>query len=231
MVIRQEFMIAGIPAIAWGDSTDKVYISVHGQNGHKEEAEFLSEIVCAQGWQVLSFDLPEHGVRGAESNLFNPWTVVPELQKIMEYAKTKWSTRAIYGNSIGAWFSMQAFKDEVFVKCLFVSPILDMQRLIEGMMGWAGVTIEQLKKKKTIKTAFGQTLSWEYLLYAQNNAISRWQSPTHILYADKDNLTERCVVDEFVKRFNCHLTVMDGEHWLHTPQQLEFLAEWVRDNC
>ena len=35
------------------------------------------------------------------------------------------------------------------------------------------------------------------------------------------------VLDDFVRRFGCGLTVMeDGEHWFHTPEQLDFLREW-----
>lgn len=45
-----------------------------------------------------------------------------------------------------------------------------------------------------------------------------------MLYGSKDNLTEHDVVDKFVKRFNCNLTVMEnGEHWFYTGEQLAVL--------
>ena len=50
--------IGKIPAILWGNPSDKVYLYVHGKAGCKEEAEILAQIVCMRGWQVIRFDLP-----------------------------------------------------------------------------------------------------------------------------------------------------------------------------
>lgn len=55
-----------------------------------------------------------------------------------------------------------------------------------------------------------------------------WPSPTSILYAEKDNLTSRQEVDDFIRCFPCDLTVLKGgEHWFHTPEQLEILRQWT----
>ena len=80
--------IKNIPAIIWGDKSPKVYLYIHGQGGDKEEAEVFASIANRYGWQVLSIDLPEHGERKEERDLFNPWTIVPELLTVMQYAKT-----------------------------------------------------------------------------------------------------------------------------------------------
>ena len=41
-------------------------------------------------------------------------------------------------------------------------------------------------------------------------------------------MTERSTAEEFVCRFHCEMTVMpNGEHWFHTPEQLEFLKQWT----
>ncbi len=221
--------IGRIPAILWGKPSEKVYLYVHGKAGCKEEAEILAQIVCMQGWQVISFDLPEHGQRKRERNAFNPWMVVPEIKAIYQYAKENWSRICLYANSLGAWFSMLGLAEEALEKCLFVSPVLDMQRLIENMMGWANVTLERLEREQEIATDFGEVLSWEYYAYAKKHLVGRWDSPTEILYAGKDNLVERETVDDFVRRFHYGLTVMeDGEHWFHTAEQLEFLCGWIR---
>ena len=114
-------------------------------------------------------------------------------------------------------------------KSLFVSPILDMEKLIRDMMGWAGVTQEQLLEAGEIPTAFGETLSWEYLTYAAENQITKWDSPTAILYAGQDHLTARETVEEFARRFGCSVTVMEnGEHWFHTEEQLAVLDTWLQ---
>ncbi len=223
--------IGKIPAVLWGEPAEKLYIFVHGLHGCKEEAEAFSKIVCRRGWQVLSPDLPRHGERRDEAEAFTPWDVVPELRSVLGYAKSGWHTTAVFANSIGAWFSLLAFAEESLERCLFVSPILDMNRMIQDMMRQAGVTEAQLEREQTIPTASGQTLSWEYLTYVRNHPVTAWKNPTWILYAENDALTGFRVVDEFSRRFCCHLTIMkDGEHWFHTPRQLEVLHSWIQEN-
>ena len=229
---QEKMLIEGIPAIIYNEKSDKVYLFIHGQNGNKEEAANLAEIASEKGWQVLSIDLPEHGERKDEKDRFYPWIIVPELQQIWSYMDTRWKRIALMANSIGAWFGMLAFDSEDIEKCLFVSPIVDMEHLILNMMGWAGVTEEELEAKKTIPTDFGQTLSWEYLLYTKQYQIEKWESETKVLYGGRDNLTERQVIDGFVKRFHSDLTVMEnGEHWFHTEEQLAILYDWLKKNC
>lgn len=221
------FQIGHIPAALYGKESDQVYLFVHGKCGCKEEAKNFAEITCPRGWQVLGIDLPEHGSRKGEADAFDPWHVVPELQSVMAYAKANWSCIALRATSIGAWFSMLAFQGERLDNCLFVSPVLDMEQLIVRMMQWANVTEEALQARKIIETSFGETLSWEYFQYAKAHPIENWPSPTAILYAGKDNLTPRQEVNAFTERFHCDLTVMeDGEHWFHTPEQLEGLRRW-----
>jgi len=229
---QERTLIAGIPSMIYGEISNKVYLFVHGQSGNKEEAESFAKIVSENGWQVLSIDLPEHGERKNETGRFYPWIIVPELQKIWIYMNSRWERMALRATSIGAWFSMLAFQDKRIEMSLFVSPILDMEHLIENMMQWAGVTKDELEVKKIILTDFEQTLSWEYYLYAKQNPILKWDSNTKVLYGSKDNLTERYIVDSFVERFRCELTVMEnGEHWFHNKDQLAILNRWEQQNC
>ena len=137
---------------------------------------------------------------------------------------------ACRANSIGAYFSMLSFAGESISQSLFVSPILDMEKLIGNMMLWAGIAEERLEKEGVIPTDFGETLSWEYLSYVRNHRITDWSIPTSILYGTADNLTERETVNAFTAEFGCELTIMDGgEHWFHTTEQLEVLAQWEKD--
>ena len=217
-----------IPAVLYGDSSEKLFLYIHGKMGCKEEAACFAEIVCPKGYQVLSIDLPGHGERADEMERFVPWEVVPELQAVYGFARQRWETISLYANSIGAYFSLLAYREAKPEKSLFVSPILDMEKLIRDMMGWAGVTREQLKAAGEIPTAFGETLSWKYLTYATENRITKWNSPTAILYAGQDHLTARQTVDDFAQRFGCAVTVMEnGEHWFHTEQQLAVLYAWL----
>lgn len=228
---KQNVNIENIPAIIYGDTSDKIYLFIHGKCGYKEEAEEFAQIVTPKGYQVLSIDLPEHGERKQEKNTFDPWHVKPELQSVMAYMKTKWKHISLRANSIGAWFCMLSFGDIDIKKCLFVSPILDMNKLISDMMVWANVSAEQLMQEQEIPTEFGETLSWKYLMYVRENPIKEWNSPTAILYAQKDNMTDKATVDSFVQKHKCKLEVMvDGEHWFHTPKQLAVLRQWEIKN-
>lgn len=226
---EKHITVQEIPAVLYGDSSEKLFLFIHGKMGCKEEAARFAEIVCPKGYQVLSIDLPGHGERTAVMERFVPWEVVPELQAVYEFARQHWKKISLYANSIGAYFSLLALQDVKLEKSLFVSPILDMEKLIRDMMGWAGVTQEQLKAAGEIPTAFGETLSWKYLTYAIENRITKWNSPTAILYAGQDHLTARQTVDDFAQRFGCAVTVMEnGEHWFHTEEQLAVLDAWLQ---
>jgi alpha-beta hydrolase superfamily lysophospholipase len=119
---KKYFQIQGIPAILWGSRSNKVYLYIHGQAGHKEEAEAFARIACRYAWQVLSIDLPEHGERKGEANSFDPWHVVPELLQIMDYIKGRWTQISLFANSIGAWFGMLSFENEPLEKKPFYFP-------------------------------------------------------------------------------------------------------------
>ena len=55
--------INNIPAIIWGEESDKVYLFVHGKMSSKEAAEQFAGIAEEKGYQTVSFDLPQHGER------------------------------------------------------------------------------------------------------------------------------------------------------------------------
>ena len=97
-----------------------------------------------RGWQVLSFDLPDHGDRKGENtagkakNRCTVFDGMRDLAIVLAYAKAKWRRLALFGCSIGAYFSLMAFQEETFEKCLFQSPVVDMPHLIGKMFVWFG---------------------------------------------------------------------------------------------
>lgn len=225
------YQIGSIPAVLYGAPSKKGYLFLHGQGGNKEEAAAFAEIAVPAGYQVLGIDLPQHGERAPMASGFDPWTVVPELQAVLSERKAHWEKIALRANSIGAYFSMLAFSGETLEKALFVSPIVDMERLILDMMGWAGVTEEELQAKSEISTNFGQTLSWSYLCWVRQHPLDGWKTPTSILYAGHDNLTSRQTVTAFVAAHKAELTIYEeGEHWFHTPDQCTCLSTWEQKN-
>ena len=228
---EQNIQIGRIPAVVYGTGSENVWLFIHGKQGCKEEGASFAETACANGWQVISIDLPEHGERRGGAEELVPWTVVPELRSVMEYIRKRWRRTALRATSIGAWFALLAFGDAPPEQALLVSPVLDMEALIRRMMDWAGVTEAELEARRTIPTAFGETLSWDYWQYVRAHPIQSWDCPTAILYAVGDALTERETLEDFAARFGCALTVYEeGEHWFHTPEQLDVLRRWTLTN-
>ncbi len=222
-----------IPAVLYGEKSDKVYLYLHGKHGCKEEAAALAPLLCGAGWQILAIDLPEHGARKDDPDDTRecfPWTVIPEWKAVVSWLEARYSRVALLAVSMSAWFVMRTFRDKAFDHALFVSPIVDMRLVIEDMMARAGVTASDLGWKQFIKTDFGETLIWDYYAYAAYQPINRWDTATEILYADGDNLQPRETVDAFAARFGCHVTVIPGQHWipLDSPALQEWLAEKMR---
>lgn len=134
----------------------------------------------------------------------------------------------LIANSIGAYFAMCARLDSRIERAYFISPVVDMERLIRGMMQAAGVTEQDLRAQGEIQTSFGETLSWVYLQYAKAHALG-WAAPTAILYGENDALTALGTMTAFAHRIHAPLTVMPGgAHWFHTPEQMAFLDAWLR---
>lgn len=190
---------------------------IHGQGGNAKEAEHYKPL------------FPECDVYGLDYRTFTPWETSVEIREEIAALKKKYKSIILIANSIGAFFSMNAGIDVDISRAYFVSPIVDMEKLIRDMMCRANVTEEELQMKRSIETAFGQTLSWEYLSYVKKSRIC-WQVKTDILYGSADHLTSMETMIEFAKKHEADLTVMEGgEHWFHTSQQMEFLDQWIRE--
>jgi hypothetical protein len=229
--MKEQIIIESIPSIIWGKPSNNVYIFVHGNNSQKEEAESFADIAIKKGYQVISFDLPEHGERRDNTYKCTVQNGVYDLKIIGKFARDHWKKISLYACSIGSYFSMLAYKDLPLSNCLFLSPILDMEIFIKNIMKWSKVDEDMLKERQEIPTSFGETLSWEYYSYVKAHPVRKWTTPTYILYGTNDKLTERDTVDKFINRFKCSLEVFPGgDHYFHSKEQLEILMKWIERN-
>ncbi len=232
-MLKHEFLIEGIPSVLWGEASDKLFIAVHGNMSNKADTviEIFAEEALTRGYQVLSFDLPEHGERKAEPYACSVQNCVHDLGIIMDYAKIISDDISLFACSMGAYFSLLTYGGDSLGHCLFLSPVLDMERLIRNMMAWNDVTEERLESEKDIPIPNGPTLSWEYFSYVKAHPIERWNKQTVILYGAKDNITEKEVVTSFCLKFGCNLTVLEnGEHFFCNSEQLSFYRKWLAEN-
>ena len=154
-----------------------------------------------------------------------PWEAKSEFQKYFADISLKYDGILLIANSIGAYFLLISLSG-IIEKAMFISPIVDMEKLILDMMQKANVSEKELSLKKVINTSFGASLSWEYLSYVRNNPIT-WNIPSSILCGKSDNITSLKTIRNFAGKINADLTVMEnGEHWFHTEEQMLFPDNW-----
>lgn len=193
----------------------RLVIYVHGKGGSAEEAKHYQPLFAES--DVIGFDYKSQ----------NPWEAKSEFSQFFDLHSKGYDSVVLIANSIGAFFSMNALAEKKISQALFISPIVDMEKLIMDMMMWSNVKESDLQSKKEIATEFGERLSWEYLCYVRQHPI-KWNIPTCILYGSNDNLTSGETISEFSNRINADLTVMDnGEHWFHTDEQMKFLDDLI----
>ena len=124
---------------------------------------------------------------------------------------------------------MNADIEKYLQKAYFISPIVDMEKIIKNLMEINKISEEDLQREGTIQIPFGEKLSWEYLKYVRENPL-KWNVPTKILYGEKDNLTTLETIKNFADKHNAEVTIMEnGEHWFHTEEQIKFLNAWIKN--
>ena len=222
--------IAGIPALVWGKASDKVYLCVHGKLSCKESAEGIAEIAAARGYQTISFDLPAHGERQTEDRRCDIWNGIHDLTLVADDVFRRWKQVSLYACSLGAYFSLHAYADRPFEKCLFQSPILDMEYLIRQMFRWFDISEERLAQETEINTPI-DLMTWDYYQYVLAHPVKKWQIPTEILYGGKDDLQSLAVMQEFSRKFGCNLTLSENSrHPFMEEADLPIVQQWLHDH-
>lgn len=195
---------------------EETFIYIHGKSGSAEEATHYLSL------------FPNITVFGFDYSSQTPWEAKEEFSSYYDTLSDEYHSITVIANSIGAYFTMCALSNRQINRAFFISPVVDMERLITDMMGSVNVTEEELQTEGTIQTSFGEELSWEYLSYVRSHPVT-WNVPTDILYGSKDNLTSIDTITAFTKAHHASLTVMeDGEHWFHTEEQMRFLDDWIK---
>ena len=197
---------------------NSLIVYIHGKGGSAAECEHYRAL------------FPACDVLGLEYKAETPWEARLEFPALFDRLRAGYAHVFLIANSIGAFFSMHTLADKAIERAWFISPIVDMERLISDMMTWAGVTEQALEERSFIETDFGETLSWEYLCYVRSHPV-RWNIPTDILYGGQDTLTARETITAFAAAHHAALTILEnGEHWFNTPEQMAFLDRWVQDS-
>ena len=209
----------------------KAFVVIDIQNDiTKHYRDIIDRLNAAIDWAVeqeMDVVYIKHNNLSPGTRTFKPDTkgaeLVPELKIVSNKVFVKTKANALTSEEFSSYIRENGM-DEFY----FISPIVDMEKLIGDMMQWANVTEEELRVKGVIRTDFGEDLSWEYLCYVREHPI-KWGVQTSILYGSNDNLTSREAVRTFSEQHNAVLTVMEGgEHWFRTDEQMQFLDDWIR---
>ena len=192
-------------------------VYVHGKGGSADEAEHYRPLFA--GCEVVGFDYRAQ----------TPWEARGEFPRFFNALRAECGSLTLIANSIGAFLSMTALSAKQVDRALFISPVVDMEKLIADMMARANVTEDELRARGEIPTGSGETLSRDWLDDVRRHPI-QWTVPTRILYGERDFLTSFETMSAFAARISAPLTVMPGgEHWFHTPEQMSFLDHWIRE--
>ena len=225
-MILKRFDLDSIPAILWGEPSDRLYIYVHGKMSRKEAAEPFARLAEQKGFQTLSFDLPQHGER-RDSAILDILTGIRDLNAAADYAFARRKHVSLFACSLGAYFSLQAYADLPLEKALFQSPVVDMAFLTNRMMEWFSVTPDELSARGVVDTPI-HPLRWGDYRYILDHPVKRWLIPTDILYGGLDTMQTLEVMQSFAERFGARLTVSAGsEHPFMAPSDRKIAEAWL----
>ncbi|MCI5587939.1 MAG: hypothetical protein MR384_08685 [Lachnospiraceae bacterium] len=125
----------------------RLVIYVHGKGGTADEAKHYQPLFAES--DVIGFDYQSK----------NPWEAQSEFSCFYDLHSKGYDSVFLIANSIGAFFAMSSLGEKKISQAMFISPIVNMEKLITDMMMWSNVTEDELKRKKEISTEFGETLS------------------------------------------------------------------------
>ena len=111
----------------------RLVIYVHGKGGNAEESTHYQPL------------FPESDVIGFDYKSQNPWKAKEEFSCFYDLHSKGYDFVVLIANSIGAFLSMNTLNDKRIEKAYFISPIVNMEKLIMDMMALSNVTEDELK--------------------------------------------------------------------------------------
>ena len=113
---------------------DKAVIYIHGKGGDAEEAIHYKPLFS------------DCDVIGLDYTAQFPWEAKKEFPLLFSSICENYRSVEIIANSIGAYFAINALSNQQIEKAYFISPVVDMERLIADMMIWASQLASDLGK-------------------------------------------------------------------------------------
>lgn len=195
---------------------DSCIIYIHGLYGSSGESNFYS------------FYTNKYDVIGLDYEDGNPWEVKDKIIHEFSEISKRYKNVYVIANSIGAFYTYMYLSEFNIKKAFFISPLVNMKEVIEGLMKQYNISLDALKTRKLINLDNGQTLSYDF--YESLKEKDNWDIKTYVLYGEKDKLVDQKSIFNFISSHNSSLTIMkNGEHYFHTPGQLKFIKKWINE--
>lgn len=229
---KEKILINGIPSILWGEKSSQVVIITHGSHSHKEDRfiQSCADVYCNKGYQMISFDLPEHGERKNQLPLHTVKQAIDDMQNIMHYAKAHYQIIDAIGCSLGVYYTLLAFRDEPIQQCAFLSPVVDLIELTHEMLENDNRTIQDVYSNKQITLNNGIVVRLDDYEYLINHKIETWPIQTSILYGKKDTLIHFDSIQKFVYTHHCHLKLSEESgHHFYTEDDMKKISQWLNN--
>ena len=198
----EQLFIENTPAVLYGEPSDTLWLFVHGQFW----LQGRSPAVCRNQWLRTHRFCPstclESRQRQNRNEEFAPWTAAPELTRVMALRKSNTGARQTCARpASGAYFARLAFAAPE--KALFVSPIVDMERLICDRICTAGITEQILRRARHVSRKGRDMLSWDYLCWVRAHPAKDWYCPQYILYGENDSMTDLATIRTYIGKIRC----------------------------
>lgn len=230
-MINRRIEISGIPACVWGMASERVIVAIHGNMSSKVDVPIahLAEHAARVGWQVLSFDLPQHGERKGQDTPCTMPQCAEDAERVLEFAKANWKKAGVFGVSMGAYVALATITRRPVSFAWLLSPTVEMGKLIDGMMERDGIAPNELQEKGRIQAQSGQIYWWDDYKFAALHA-AKAECPAAILCGAKDEMTSLADMRAFAEKNGCELTVSElSGHWFHTNVDLAALDAWLKE--
>lgn len=227
---KERININGIPAILWGDESTQIVIVTHGSQSHKEDRfiQCCAENLCKRGFQVLSFDLPEHGERKAKLPIHTVRQAIEDLNEIYNYSNQRYSSIIGIGCSLGAYYTLVAYQRKPLKYGALLSPVVDLIELTHQMLENDSRTIEDVMIQNEITLSNGIVVRYEDYQYLRDHQVSKITFPLSILYGLNDKLISYRSIEKFISKHDCECIISDkSKHYFHTKEDMIQIDQWL----
>lgn len=150
------------------------------------------------------------------------------MRAFAQLARSQSTEVDLLAGSIGACFSLCDTPAGTFECAWPVSPLIDLEHYIRGMMAEYSVTDEQLEAQTVIHTRRG-VLDWPYLRFVEEHPV-KLDTPSWMIRGDQDEVVPLDTLSRFVGAPGVELVQVEGgQHFLGRPPHLDTVVAWFEE--